>query len=438
MQDGVRAFNRMSETTVISAMLLGDDGALDCAEAILGNDGRAFRMKLHELVYDAILSLREGDAPIDPTNIAALVDVEQIGMSKDALHSWLVDFTYIGDTWSMESIEYHANQVRELAELRDVDVRLRRLVMESLTPDADLDNVYSQLEEILEKRGGMHSAEVISVSMAKEMYQQYVADIQKRKVNFGWPSIDAATRGLVPGDVCLIFARTNVGKSALAQSMQLSIWERQSIRSIFFSLEMPVTSVYERMVSMVTGWKESAVEEVFLQKDEDRLVDPQMEVYQEGVFFVEKGGLTLKDISRITRETEDIGVIFLDYMQLLKGLGRTPYERISGIATGLKEMAKELSLAVVCISQLSRKGGDGTIAVTLDMARDSGQIEEATDVILAMHREEDDAFINLTVLKARRGRRGATCELGFHGDTPKIVKITDETGRSSDERLSRQ
>ena len=113
-------------------------------------------------------------------------------------------------------------------------------------------------------------------------------------------------------------------------------------------------------------------------------------------------------------------------MGLVKALGRSPYERLSDIATGLKDMAKELGLVVVCICQLNRKGGDGTVPVTFDMVRDSGQIEEATDVILGMHREEDDAYINLNVLKARRGRRGAECRVGFQGDTPKIVEITDE------------
>jgi len=424
MKDGIRAFNKASEETVISAMLLGDDGALDCARGILGERGDAFRMKRHELVYDAVLALKDQDIPIDAANISALVDLEQIGMSRDELYLWVVEYTDIGDVWPMDSIEFHAKKVKDLAELREVDQRLRRVVMENMSEEADLENVYAQLEEVLERRRDTTSAEVISVPKAKAMYQQYVAEIQQRKVNFGWPSIDTATRGLVPGDVCLIFARTNVGKSAMAQSMQLSIWERQSIKSIFFSLEMPVTSVYERMVSMVTGWQESAIEDLFLQNDEDRLTT-DMDKYEEGVFFVEKGNLTLRDISRITKGVDDVGVIFIDYMGLVKALGRTPYERLSDIATGLKMMAKDLGVVVVCICQLSRKAGDGTIPVGIEMVRDSGQIEEATDVILGMHREEDDAFINLTVLKARRGRRGAECRVGFQGDTPKIVEITE-------------
>lgn len=421
MRDGVRAFDKMSETAVISAMLLGDDAAMDCAEAVLG-DGRAFKIKLHELIYDAILALRDTDTPIDPVNITALIDLKQIGMSREELHVWLVDFTGIGDVWSIESIEYHANRVRDMAELRDVDQRLRRLVMESLTEDADLSNVYDQLQEIMERRSGITSAEVISVSGAKEIYRQYVADIQKRKVNFGWPTIDKATRGLVPGDVCLIFARTNVGKSALAQSMQLSIWERQKIKSIFFSLEMPVTSVYERMASMVSGWEEDAIEKVFLAGDEGRLLE-QMERYEEGVFFVEKGKLMLKDIARITKTVDDIGVVFVDYMGLVKALGRTSYERISDIAVNLKAMAKEMNVAMVCVCQLSRKAGDGSVPVTLDMVRDSGQIEEAADIVLGMHRDEKQGCVRLSVLKARRGRKGVSCEVDFTGDTPKIGEV---------------
>lgn len=422
MIEGVQAVDKFSEENVISAMLTGNSEAIDCVEGVLGVNGSLFYIKLHELVYEAILGLYDADAVIDPTNVSILVDVEAIGMSISQLQAWLVDYTRIGDVWSIESIGYHAKKVKEIAVLREVDRKLRRLILENLTPDADLSSVYGELEVILEGRENGTDGEVISVSEAKEVYRQYVADIQKRKVNFGWPSIDKATRGLIPGDVCLIFARTNVGKSALAQSMQLGIWERQSIKSIFFSLEMPVTSIYERMASMVSGWEEEGIEGIFLADDQDRLLNG-LSAYEDGVFFVEKSNLTLKDISRIARSVDNVGVIFIDYMGLVKAMGRSPYERLSNTATGLKGMAKDLGIAVVCICQLSRKAGDGTIPVSFDMVRDSGQIEEATDVILGMHKEEKDECIKLVVLKARRGRKGATCEIGFSGDTPKLVEL---------------
>lgn len=419
MREGVQAVDKMSETTVVSAILNGDDAILDCAEGILG-DGSAFYIKLHELVYDAVMCLRETETVIDPANVASLVDYERVGKSKEALYGWLIEYTEIGDVWPLESVEYHAKRIKDIAELRDIDRELRRVVADNMAPEAELSDAYDKLEIIMSRRIGVESAEVISVSDAKEIYRQYVADIQKKKVNFGWPTVDKATRGLVPGDVCLIFARTNVGKSALAQSMQLSIWERQNIKSIFFSLEMPVTSVYERMASMISGWEESGIENIFQVGDEDRLLDG-LNAYQDGVFFVEKSGLSLKDISRISKTVDDVGVIFIDYMGLVKTLGRSPYERLSSVATSLKTMAKNLGIAVVCICQLSRKGGDGTVPVAIDMVRDSGQIEEATDVILGMHKAEKG--LKLVVLKARRGRNGATCELGFSGDTPKIVEM---------------
>jgi len=422
MREGVQAVDKMSETTVISAMLTGDDEILDCAEGILGN-GDAFYIKLHELVYDAVMSLREAETVIDPANVASLVDYESVGKSKEALYSWLVEYADVGDVWPLESVEYHAKRVKDIAELRGVDRELRRVITDNMAPEAELSAAYDKLEAIMERRVGVESAEVISVSDAKAIYRQYVADIQKKNVNFGWPTIDKATRGLVPGDVCLIFARTNVGKSALAQSMQLGIWERQEIKSIFFSLEMPVTSVYERMASMISGWEEAGIENIFQVGDEDRLLGG-LDEYQDGVFFVEKSGLSLKDISRITKTVDQVGVIFIDYMGLVKTLGRSPYERLSNVATSLKTMAKNLGIVVVCICQLSRKGGDGTIPVAIDMVRDSGQIEEATDVILGMHKAESG--LKLAVLKARRGRNGAKCQLGFSGDTPKIVEMYNE------------
>jgi len=421
LREGVQNFDKTAETTVISSMLTGNAALNTSVESILGGHS-AFYMKIHQLVYDAILSLQEAGNPIDPANVSALIDSTQVGMDKDQLYYWLVEHTEIGGIWSQESIEYHARKIKEVAELRAVDRKLRRIITDNMAPEADLDSVYAQLEALLSVRDGSVSDEIISVSRAKEIYKEYIADIQKKKVNFGWPTIDTGTRGLVPGEVCYIFARTNVGKSALAQSMQLNIWERQSIKSIFFSLEMPVTSVYERMASMVSGWEESGIENIYIAEDDERLLGDLVK-YEEGVFFVEKTRLTLKDISRITASMEDVGVIFVDYMGLVKTQGRTLYEKQSDIAVELKATAKDLGVAVVCICQLSREGGDGTIPVTITMVRDSGQIEESADVILGMHRVAQNDELKLVVLKARRGRRGASCVLGFSGDTPKIVEM---------------
>jgi len=428
--EGTPAFDSTSEQTVISALLLGKHSTIDAVQSILG-EGEAFYIKWHRLVYQAILSLREADTVIDPANIAALIDFKELNRDKDKGYFWLVEFYEIGSIWSMESVEWHAKKVRDIWELRSIDLKFKRLLMDHMEADADLDSVYAEIESILASRGGAISDEIISVSQAKEIYKQYIADIQKRKINFGWPTIDKATRGLVPGDVCYIFARTNVGKSALAQSMQLNIWERQSIKSIFFSLEMPVTSVYERMASMVSGWDEEGIEGIFLAEDEDRLLG-DMEKYEDGVSFVEKTRLNLKDISRITSSAEGTGAIFIDYMGLVKSQGRSPYERLSDLATELKATAKELGIPIICICQLSREGGDGTIPVTITMVRDSGQIEESADVILGMHRVEQNDELKLVVLKARRGRNGASCVLGFSGDTPKIVEMAREEEEPGD------
>lgn len=422
--EGTPAFDPMGEETVISALLLGNRSMIDAVQSVLG-EGEAFYVKFHRLIYHAILSLKESDTVIDPANIAALIDFKKLHADKEKGFRWLVDFAGISEVWSQDQIEYHARKVREIWELRRVDVDLRRLLRDNMTGEADLDAVYSKIKSILARRGGEISNAIIGVAQAKEIYKQYIADIQKRKVNFGWPTIDKATRGLVPGDVCYIFARTNVGKSALAQSMQLNIWERQSVKSIFFSLEMPVTSVYERMASMVSGWEEQGIEDIFLAEDEDRLLG-DLEKYEDGVFFVEKSRLTLKDISQIISSTENVGAIFIDYMGLVKSQGRSPYERLSELATELKATAKELGIPIICICQLSREGGDGTIPVTITMVRDSGQIEECADVILGMHRVEQADELKLVVLKARRGRRGASCVLGFSGDTPKIVEMVRE------------
>lgn len=423
MREGIRAFDRTSEEAVISAMLLGDE-AVNVAERILGN-GAAFRIKFYEMVYDAILALRDAGDIIDPANVAHLIDLEAIGKTRNEVYQWLLGWADIAEVWGIESVEYHAQRIKDFYELRRIDIDLRRVVNNNMTDAAELDDMYEELEAILGRRPDIVTPDIITVSGARELYRQYIKDIQRRKIKTGWPGVDNAIRGLVPGDVCLIFARTNVGKSALAQSMQMSIWERQQIKSIFFSMEMPVTSVFERMFSMMSGWSENDVEDIFLKGDDERVA--KIEAYEEGVFFCDKPGLTLEQIETITESAEDIGVIFIDYMGLIKTVGRSFYERLSDVAKDLKTMAKALDKVIICIVQVNRKGGDGTIPITIDMGRDSGQIEEASDVILGMHKDEkEQGVMHLTVVKARRGRKGYSCKIGFWGDTPKIIELVEE------------
>ena len=268
---------------------------------------------------------------------------------------------------------------------------------------------------------------VHNLASAGEAYKEYVHNLNESKIRLGWPAIDQATRGFVRGDVVILLARSGVGKSAFAQTFQLDVWKRHQTRSIFFSLEMPITSIFERAASISTGWSEDDIEEMYTSGQESRVISDMEDCIEGGVFLVDKSGLSLNNMQRIVEKTGNIGLIVIDYLGLVGSpYTKTQYERISDVAKQLKELAKEANAVVLCIAQTSRVGGDGTERISLDSARDSGVIEESADVILGMHRDsQDDKVLHLYVLKSRRGRAGAETRLSFEGETPRIYELQD-------------
>lgn len=429
MRDGIRAHNLSAEKYVLSAMLSYPE-LMKPIRGVLGEDFDAFYGAFHQQIYLAAISLADSNQPeITMSSMLALLDTEKTHKTKEEHEEYLYELMDSG-LKNIPRAKHEAQVVLDLAELRRLDQDLRDIVNMNLSVDADLAATYDRLKELLEKRQQRSPAEVYTVSEAALAYSQYIKNMKKERIRFGWGEIDNATRGLLPGEVCLILARSGVGKSALAQSLQLGVWERQRIRSVFFSMEMPISAVYERIASMATGWLETRVEDAYLNGNGEAI--KALGEYLSGLYYVEKAGLSLDDISAITMGLDDIGMIVIDYMGLVRAKGRTDYERTSAVARELKTLAKETQTAVVCICQTSRAAGDGTIPVAVHMGRDSGAIEEGADVILGMHRDEQDGqILHLAVLKARRGRAGTMIEMGFWKDTPKIVAVADMAGGES-------
>lgn len=303
----------------------------------------------------------------------------------------------------------------------------------------DLAVLCTKCHELYHTHLSFGSVKVYSMADAAGEYQEYVDAIQSRKVKLGIPEIDHSIRGLIAGDVCVIVARSGVDKSALAQSLMHSIWERQRIRSIFFSMEMSVSAVFERSASMITGLQEREIEEKFSKEDASLLIEQVSAC--DGIMYVDQAGLTLEEIRATTQHQSDIGMIVIDYMGLVKtaASGERAYERLSEIARELKTLAKRTKTVVLCISQTNRSAGDGTVQVSMEMARDSGVIEEGADVILGMHRDPvRSGIIPVYVLKGRRGRSGVETEMSFLGDTPRIVPVALHVSEEESQRAQMQ
>jgi len=264
---------------------------------------------------------------------------------------------------------------------------------------------------------------------AESEYRRYVDNLKKRGIIIDIPRIGPAMRSVSPGEVCTFLARSGVGKTAMVINMMMRIGIHNAMPQLFFTMEQPIPQVFERMAQIAGGYTGGAIEDVYGKgsEDEKKKICEQGRKYFKNVLLVDKDFLTPDEMIAYVRlaeqkkANEKIGVVVIDYIGRMKGGNKSSYEALSENAQQLKHMAKELDVAVISLAQVSRKGGgDGTLPLDMDSARDSGQIEEASDYVIGMWRpkmnendDNPDDELAVKLLKNRKGPKGIQVSMKF-------------------------
>lgn len=269
---------------------------------------------------------------------------------------------------------------------------------------------------------------IYSLEEAYDAYSEYISYIDQKKVKIGIPLLDKYMRGIAPGEACQIMARAGVGKTALMLNILSHVVVQQRVPSLVFSLEMPVAQIFERMVQISNAKKGKDVEKVW-KTDEDKACEWFSNTVMNfgSSYIIDDDFLRIEDVYRYFELAEEkIGekpaFVCLDYLGRMKNEAYNVYEGTSELAKKMKNMARELGVALVYLHQTSRAGGDGTTAITMDMARDSGVVEEASDFMIGLWRPDmrdpdkqknDIEAMKVALLKNRKGPNGVT-DMLFH------------------------
>jgi replicative DNA helicase len=262
----------------------------------------------------------------------------------------------------------------------------------------------------------------------KARYRDFTSQ-QSTGIITGFPTIDRRLDCLFFGELVVIMGRTFTGKTFVALNL-LDVIAGGTTHNIgFFSLEMPAHLVYERIAQIHFSRSRHDIKtgfEYFVFDDFDR--------HYRNVRIFER----IYSVAEIKAQAIRYGlkVVFVDFLGLVKpSVQGSPYEKTTATIRDLKQMAKELGVCVIVLNQLSRAGGHGEIPVTLDMARESGAIEELGDIIIGIWRPEqggksDDPVcqgdtLMVTLLK---NKRGIGARVACHADqtTGKIREIEIE------------
>lgn len=426
-----------AEMSLLGAVLIDEEVLADVSETV---DARDFYDKRHADIYDAMMRLFEHRKPVD---LLTLTDelkkkglLEDIGGSK-----------YLTELTNYVPTAAHAVTYAEMVSQKAV----RRRLIRASSDITELGyNEESSIEELL----GMAEAELFAVS--DQNLKQDLASLesillesfdrleelhrnkgQLRGMKTGYRDLDNMTAGLQPSDLIILAARPAMGKTTLVTNLAYNVATINKKSVLFYSLEMSKEQLVDRMLSDVSGVDSWNIRTGNL-SDEDfaKLSEASGEMAEAPIFIDDTPGLTVLEIrtkARRAAHQAPLGLIVIDYLQLIQGNGRSDGNRVqevSEISRGLKLLARELNVPVIALSQLSRTVESRTPQVPqLSDLRESGSIEQDADIVMFIYREAyynpDTDRENITDLILAKHRNGPTgkVELYFHPERLRFMSL---------------
>lgn len=289
---------------------------------------------------------------------------------------------------------------------------LDRLMLVPGRADEQIAETITAFEAVL---GCRASAPKSLAQIAEENKDRYFCDNKEEKIYLGFPKLDDMLGGLEGGDMIVIGARPAVGKSALVTQIADNL-AGSGKKVGFYNLEMQEKQIYERFAASKSGIGLTRLRRAvkFLGDEENRFRKANEELEKKKNIIISTGG---KKMSDIRHESQHMGydVIIIDYLQLLrtdKHYSGNRYAEVGAISKAVKELAMELNIPVIALSQLNRTSeGRETKEPAMSELREAGDIEQDASVIMLMWNLSD----------ADRSRKGFKVEKQRQGMTGKIV-----------------
>ena len=424
----------LAEQAVIGSIFI-DPGKILIASEYLTPD--SFYKLSHSIVFKIMEDLSDKGEPIDPVSVKSALD--SIGQF-DQIGGMAFLASLINAVPTSAHIEHYAKVVAEKAKARQVINDLNQTISNVYDGKSDLNEILSQTEQSLSTiannqiTGFRPIIDVIdsTQSIIDERSQQ-TGDVTGTPT--GFTDFDNITTGLHKDNLIILAARPAMGKTALALNIAQNVAIRNGQPVAIFSLEMGAESLVERMLSAEGLIPSYHIRTGNLTESEwRRMILAQEQLAKGNIFIDDTAGIMISEIrsraKRLSQETGGLGLIVIDYLQLITGRGReNRQQEVSEISRQLKILAKELKVPVIALSQLSRgvEQRNDKRPVLSDL-RESGSIEQDADIVAFLYREayynreEQEEPDNVTELILEKNRHGSlgTVRLFFHKEYAKF------------------
>jgi replicative DNA helicase len=410
-----------AEASLLGALLIDSEAIVKIADQIKSID---FFDKKHERIYEAISSLYEHHKAID---VLTLADQLKNGGYLDIIGgpSYLTELTNFVPTAA--HVEQYADIVAQKAMRRRLINASREITGLGFDESKQLTELIEEAETRLFNVSQDHvGQDVVSLeSLLAESFDR-LDDLHKDKhkvrgVPTGFKDLDNVLAGFQKSDLVILAARPSMGKTALALNFAHNIALKSNEPVLVFSLEMSKEQLVDRLLSMESGVDAWALRTGNLTDSDFEKIGQAMGALSEAPIYIDDTpGITISDMrtkSRREAHLHPLGLIIVDYLQLMSGGGRSSdnnrVQEISEISRGLKGLARELNVPILALSQLSRSVENRSPQVPqLADLRESGSIEQDADVVMFIYREDyyhpETDRRDITDILVKKHRNGPT------------------------------
>jgi len=431
-----------AEKSLLGAVLIDEETLADITEHVTQKD---FYEKRHGMIYDAMMRLYEKRKPVDLLTLTDELkrkkELEDVGGSA-----------YLTELTNYVPTSAHAESYAEIVAQKAVRRRLIKASGEisemGFNEDSTTQELLQQAEAELfavsdqSLKQDLVSIETILTDSFDRMEELHRNKGQLRGVRTGYRDLDNMTAGLQRSDLIILAARPAMGKTTLVTNLAYNVATIAKQSVLFFSLEMSKEQLVDRMLADASGVDAWNIRTGNLSEDDfSKLSDAMGEMAEAPIYIDDTPGVSVLEMrtkARRAAHEAPLGLIIVDYLQLMQGSGRDSGNRVqevSEISRGLKLLARELNVPVIALSQLSRSVESRTPQIPqLSDLRESGSIEQDADIVMFIYREayynpdtDRENITDLIIAKHRNGPTGKV-ELYFHPERLRFMSLDKKHG----------
>ena len=382
-------------------MLLDPANAIDPAASKLNFDD-AFHKPAHQEVFGALVDLAN-DSPRTGIDLITLTEALDRRGKLDECGGRAYLSQLLVSVPTAANIERYADIVHKNAVLRRLIRTSADILNRCFDPQDDLDELLDAIEaEILSVTGlsegsGAKAVADLMLPAIDHLDKLHSGDLEVMGIQTGYEDLDNMITGLRPGEMTVLAARPSIGKTAMALNFALNMAVRENPVPVgFFSLEMSAELLVLRLLCSharvgLGDIRDGAVSQAKWQQ----ITEAGQMLRESQIYIDDTGGLDIMEMRSRARRMKrdwDIGIIFIDYLQLLRanvGKNATRENEVSRISGGIKALSKELEVPIVVLAQLNRQAEQAGQRPKLSHLRESGAIEQDADVVALLHRERE-------------------------------------------------